>query len=135
MTLCQSSHATTQSYRDISETRGQIHLASCKKARFRQQSHFSTGDIVYFWRSSKSKVNKRGSYHGPTRVIAVEPPSRPDSNARSVIWLAHGQTLVQAAPEHLRIATPVEYNIETMINGNSSRDITRNLKQATGSSH
>ena len=33
---------------------------------------------------------------------------------------------------YFRYATPVEYNIETMINGESSRDITRNLRQATG---
>ena len=83
------------------EARSILRLA--RKARLRQQSHFSTGDIVYFWRSSK-KINKRGSYHGPARVSAVEPPSRPDSNARSVVWLVHGQTLIRAAPEHLRIA-------------------------------
>ena len=73
------------------EARSILRLA--RRARLRHQSQFSTGDIVYYWRTNRTNKrntdNKRGTFNGPARVIAVEPASRPDSNARAVVWLVH----------------------------------------------
>ena len=60
----------------------------------------------------------RSGYLGPARVIAVE--RNPERATASIVWLAHGTTLVRAAPEHLRIATPLEYAVHDVIRGEAS---------------
>ena len=42
---------------------------------------------------------------GPAKIIAVE---RGEGSSPVVTWLSHGGTLIRAAPEHLRMATPLE---------------------------
>ena len=38
---------------------------------------------------------------GPARVLAVEQPTEVESHVAAVVWLAHGGSLIRAAPEHL----------------------------------
>ena len=38
---------------------------------------------------------------GPARVLAVEQPTEVESQVAAVVWLAHGGSLIRAAPEHL----------------------------------
>ena len=38
---------------------------------------------------------------GPARVLAVEQPTEVESQVAAVAWLAHGGSLIRAAPEHL----------------------------------
>ena len=38
---------------------------------------------------------------GPSRVFAVEQPTEVESQVAAVVWLAHGGSLIRAAPEHL----------------------------------
>eukprot|EP00971_Amphidinium_carterae_P051521 1014364-Amphidinium_carterae.1 len=70
-------------------------------ARSRTVMRPYVGQLVYYWRQ-ESQIH-RGSYHGPAKVLAVED--------NSVVWVSHGTTLVRAAPEHLRLATPLEVSI------------------------
>ena len=83
-------------------------------ARGRTISNPQAGQIVYYFLRGKDR-NEAG-YKGPARVIAVEPPMG-DSQAASVVWLSHGATLVRAAPEHLRVATPLEHTVYEVIQG------------------
>ena len=48
-------------------------------------------------------------------MIAVEPPLTSDTQCSSVVWLSHGGTLIRAAPEHLRNATPLETTVYDVI--------------------
>ena len=83
-------------------------------ARARQQQDFFTGDVVYYCRERKkySHVSaRRGKWHEPARVIAVEPPIA-ETRAISIVWVARGCTVVRVALEHLRVATPVEASLE-----------------------
>ena len=51
----------------------------------------------------KSKQDQ--GYRGPAKVIAVE---NGQSGAPMVAWLSHAGILIRAAPEHLRMATPLK---------------------------
>ena len=64
-------------------------------------------------------------------MVAVEPPVNSELNSSGVIWVVHGQQHYRCAPEHLRVATPVEIHIDQAINGRSSSDMSRNLRNAT----
>ena len=59
--------------------------------------------MVYYYRRGKRKSDQ--GYRGPAKVIAVE---KGQSGAPMVAWLSHAGTLIRAAPEHLRMATPLE---------------------------
>ena len=63
------------------------------------------GQAVYYFRRGKGMKGRQ--YLGPARVIAVEPPQG-DTQTSSIVWLSHAATLIRAAPEHLRAATPLE---------------------------
>ena len=89
------------------------------QARSRRLLTYNPGDIVYYFRYGR-RGNRKGEYRGPARVLASEPP---DNNSQSsVVWLTHAGTLIRAAPEHLRKATPIETNVEQVINGEASRN-------------
>ena len=96
------------------DARSLLRLAA--NARSRQLLHPEPGQIVYYFR--RGKGNKCPTYRGPARVLAVEmPESGSDTCAVSIVWLSHAGVLIRAAPEHLRMATPVEVSIETAIRG------------------
>ena len=77
------------------------------------------GQIVYYLR--RGKGNKRPTYRGPARILAVEPPeSGNECRGVSVVWLSHAGVLIRAAPEHLRMATPVEVSVETAVRGDAA---------------
>ena len=93
-----------------------LRIASLAKAR--QLSEVKTGDIVYYFRRGKAAgAKQRGTFRGPARVIAVEPPENPESKAITTVWLAHGSQLIRAAPEHLRQATPLEISVGEFVHG------------------
>ena len=73
------------------------------KARTRVLSEVQAGQLVYYFRRGKRKSDQ--GYKGPAKVIAVE---KGQSGAPMVAWLSHAGTLIRAAPEHLRMATPLE---------------------------
>ena len=75
------------------------------------------GQSVYYFR--RGKGSKGGQYLGPARVLAVEPPHR-ETQTSSIIWLSHAATLIRAAPEHLRAATPLESQIYDVVQGHPS---------------
>jgi hypothetical protein len=98
------------------EARSLLRLAL--HARSRRLSEVKPGDIVYYYRRGKAAgARQRGSYKGPARVLAVEPPESDAAVAPGVVWLSHAGVLVRAAPEHLRMATPLEVTIEQAIRG------------------
>ena len=77
------------------------------------------GQIVYYLR--RGKGNKRPTYRGPARVLACEKPeSGNQAHGVSVVWLSHAGVLIRAAPEHLRVATPVEVSVETAVRGEAA---------------
>ena len=92
-------------------------LTLAQHARARTLRNPQVGQIVYYFRRGKGK--QENGYKGPARVIAVEPASH-EGQASSVIWLAHGATLVRAAPEHLRVATPLETNVYDVVEGTAA---------------
>ena len=81
-------------------------------ARSRAIRNPQVGQTVYYFRRGRGA--KKSGYLGPAKVIAVEPPQG-DTKASSIIWLSHAATLVRAAPEHLRAATPLETHIYDVI--------------------
>ena len=75
------------------------------------------GDVVYYFRRHRSN---RPQYFGPGRVLAVEPPEV-DAHGSSVVWMIYSGTLIRAAPEHLRQATPLEVQMEEIAHPGASR--------------
>ena len=50
----------------------------------------------------------------PARVLAVEQPMEVKSQVAAVVWLAHGGSLIRAAPKHLGIPHCVKLTIEIL---------------------
>jgi len=100
------------------EARTMLRLAS--NARARELKTITPGDVVYYWRVGKAAGAKaKGRHRGPARVLAVEPPEGEGSKATSIVWISHGTSLIRAAPEHLRQATPLEIRLEEFVHGPS----------------
>ena len=68
----------------------------------RRFQNFEVGQAVYFWRRGAGTHKKtRDSYwHGPGRVLMTDLPN--------AVWISFHGTLVKAAPERVRHATPEE---------------------------
>ena len=68
----------------------------------RRFQNFEVGQAVYFWRRGAGTHKKtRDSYwHGPGRVLMTDLPN--------AVWISFNGTLVKAAPERVRHATPEE---------------------------
>ena len=99
------------------DARSLLRLAA--NARSRTLLHPEPGTIVYYLR--RGKGTKRPYYRGPARVLACEhPESGTEALGTSVVWLSHAGVLIRAAPEHLRMATPVEVSAETAIRGDAA---------------
>ena len=65
---------------------------------------------MYYWRNSDPKL-ELSRWRGPGLICSMQPRGD-DSHAGprpSVYWIAHGNALVRAAPEHVRAETPREY--------------------------
>ena len=75
------------------------------------------GQTVYYFR--RGKGSKKGGYLGPAKVVAVEPPQG-ETKGSSVVWLSHSATLIRAALEHLRAATPLEAQVFDIVHGTQS---------------
>ena len=58
-------------------------LKLAKEARARRLIHITPGDVVYYWRASSD--SRGGSYHGPARAVAVEPPAHSEINSSGVV--------------------------------------------------
>ncbi|CAK0840995.1 unnamed protein product, partial [Prorocentrum cordatum] len=83
-----------------------------EQARNRIYQTWEAGDLVHFWRDGKGRENrpgKTGGWYGPARVL-VQEKRHIDGRTRvtSVVWIAHGNTLIRCAPEHLRPASETE---------------------------
>ena len=72
---------------------------------------------------------------GPARVLAIEQPTEVESQVAAVVWLAHGGSLIRAAPEHLVDCSPLDTSLFEAANPDSSspgasrlRDL-RNLRR------
>ncbi|CAK0890400.1 unnamed protein product, partial [Prorocentrum cordatum] len=90
-------------------------LRHAEQARNRVYQTWEAGDLVHFWREGKGRENrpgKKGGWHGPARVLILE-KRHIDGRARttSVVWIAHGNTLLRYAPEQLRPASEAEKRI------------------------
>ena len=78
-------------------------LKMASRARARVLQDVQAGQLVYYFRRGKRK--DEAGYRGPAKIIAVE---RGEGESVQVAWLSHSGTLIRAAPEHLRMATPLE---------------------------
>ena len=72
---------------------------------------------------------------GPARVLAVEQPTEVESQVAAVVWLAHGGSLIRAAPEHLVNCSSLDTSLFEVANPDSTlpgaswlRDL-RNLRR------
>ena len=72
---------------------------------------------------------------GPARVLAVEQPTEVESQLAAVVWLAHGGSLIEAAPEHLVACSSLDTSLFEVANPDSAlpgaswlRDL-RNLRR------
>ena len=63
---------------------------------------FTPGMWVLYW-TKKSSPNRlaAGRWHGPAKVICSE--------GKSIVWVAHGTTIIRSAPENLRPASLREW--------------------------
>ena len=79
-------------------------------ARGRQDpTSFQIGSYVYYFRAQApdnkgGKLTPSGRWRGPALVCAIEERA----GKQDVIWVAHGTSLVRAAPEQLRLELPPE---------------------------
>ena len=53
---------------------------------------------------------------GPARVLAVEQPTEVESQVAAVVWLAHGGSLIRAAPEHLVDCSSLDTSLFEVVN-------------------
>ena len=60
---------------------------------------FPAGSWVLYWtkKSSPNRLKAAGRWHGPAEVICQE--------GQSIVWVAHGTTILRCAPENLRPAS------------------------------
>ena len=86
-----------------------FHEADCSQALraaalagIRKHQDFETGQLVYYWRRGNGSTKKmRHSYwNGPGRVLLTNLPN--------TVWIAHGNTVIKAAPERVRLASEEE---------------------------
>ena len=77
-------------------------LRAAALAGRRKFQNFEVGQLVYYWRRGAGTTkNPRQSYWtGPGRVLLTNLPS--------TVWIAHGNTIIKAAPERVRMASEEE---------------------------
>lgn len=87
-----------------------------------RQTILSAGDQCFYWRDAPAGSPAKVRWRGPaTVVMREEGRSGPTSD---IYWLAHGTSLLRAAPEHVRAISP------TAAAGEPSRDPLDVAKQA-----
>ena len=102
----------TQAAKAFHEAEAKTMLRLATLARSRTLRTPQLGQTVYYYR--RGKGSQKPGYRGLARVIAVEPPHG-DTQTSSVVWLSHAATLIRAASEHLRTATPLETQIYDIV--------------------
>ena len=77
-------------------------LSNALHAGRRKPNEFHVGQVVYFWRKATEGVKKNAPrfWRGPARVVLTNPPT--------AVWCTFNGSLVKAAPEQLRSASPEE---------------------------
>ena len=84
-----------------------IRRALLAKSR-KEHTPLQVGDYAFYWRTSNDKLEP-SRWRGPALVCAVEPRHADDGVLRTAVyWLAHGSSLVRAAPEHVRLEVSSE---------------------------
>ena len=113
-------------------------LRMARYARSRVLRNPTVGQLVRHFRRSKGGVGvgcDRGLggkmvLFGPARVLAVEQPTEVESQVAAVVWLAHGDSLIRAAPEHLVDTSLFEVaNPDSALSGASWIRYLRNLRR------
>ena len=77
-------------------------LSNALHAGRRKPNEFHVGQVVYFWRKATEGVKKNAPrfWRGPARVVLTNPPT--------AVWCTFNGSLVKAALEQLRSASPEE---------------------------
>ena len=96
------------------DARKTLRMAQCARSRVLRNP--TVGQLVRYFRRSKGGVGggrDRGLggkmvLLGPARVLAVEQPTEVESQVAAVVRLAHGGSLIRAAPEHLVDWSPLD---------------------------
>ena len=103
----------------------------------------TVGQLVRYSRGSKGGVDGgreldlggKMVLFGPARVLAIEQPTEVEPQVAQIVWLAHGVSLIRAAPEHLVGWSPLDTSLFEAANPESSlpgaswlRDL-RNLRR------
>ena len=73
----------------------------------KEQTPLQVGDYAYYWRTGNDKLEP-SRWRGPALVCAVEPRETNGIFRPAIYWLAHGCSLVRAAPEHVRLEVSSE---------------------------
>ena len=62
------------------------------------QANLHTGDLCYYWRDAphQGHAGPKILWRGPATIVMME------HQPHEVLWLAHGTSLIRAAPEHVR---------------------------------
>ena len=89
-------------------------MAQCARSRVLRNP--TVEQLVTYFRRSKGGVGDgcdRGLggkmvLLGPARGLAVEQPTEVESQVATVVWLAHGRSLIIAAPEHVVECSPLD---------------------------
>ena len=90
-----------------SNNSAKIRRALLAKSR-KEHEALQVGDFAFYWRTGNDKLEP-SRWRGPALICAIEPRPAGDGSQRpAVYWLAHGSSLVRAAPEHVRLEVPRE---------------------------
>ena len=62
------------------------------------KAQFNTGDLCYYWRDAPQQghAGPKILWRGPATIVMME------HQPHEVLWLAHGTSLIRAAPEHVK---------------------------------
>ena len=63
------------------------------------QEEVTIGQLVWYWRVSRASHQLKANWRGPARVVAIEQDS---TGSPSVIWVAHGTSLLRCSPKQVR---------------------------------
>ena len=85
----------------------------------------TVGQLVIYFRRSKGGVGggRDGGKMvllGPARVLAVERPTEVESQIAALVWLAHGGSLIRAAPEHVVDFSSLDTSLSEAANPDSA---------------
>ena len=129
----QSSFERRLEYQTVAQTafvraaaRKTLRMAQCARSTVLRNP--TVGQLVIYFRRSKRGVGggrDRGLggkmvLLGPARVLTVEQPTDVESQVAAVVWLAHGGSLIRAAPEHLVACSSLDTSLFEVDNPDSA---------------